>query len=101
MVLCLQTSVSSVYQNGMMRYSSSVPSDSDTHDDFKPTQKVPPGGSTDSLKDLVENVTLELLLFYILSSASGWSCLMMMMFCFGLLIGCEGESCNALHERSP
>ncbi|CAG7890144.1 unnamed protein product [Brassica rapa] len=48
-------SVSSVYQNGMMRYSSSVPSDSDTHDDFKPTQKVPPGGSTDSLKDLVEN----------------------------------------------
>ena len=64
MVLCLQASVSSVYQNGMMRYSSSVPSDSDTHDDFKPTQKVPPGGSTDSLKELVENVTLEFILFY-------------------------------------
>lgn len=38
-----------------MRYSSTVPSDSDTHDDFKPTQKVP-SGSTDSLKDIVENV---------------------------------------------
>ncbi|CAF2101210.1 monothiol glutaredoxin-S15, mitochondrial [Brassica rapa] len=44
----------SVYQHGMMRYSSTVPSDSDTHDDFKPTQKVP-SGSTDSLKDIVEN----------------------------------------------
>ncbi|CAL9220985.1 Glutaredoxin [Arabidopsis thaliana x Arabidopsis arenosa] len=44
----------SVYQNGMMRFSSTVPSDSDTHDDFKPTQKVS-SGSTDSLKDIVEN----------------------------------------------
>ncbi|CAN7001176.1 unnamed protein product [Brassica rapa subsp. trilocularis] len=44
-----------VYQHGMMmRYSTTVPSDSDTHDDFKPTQKVP-SGSTDSLKDIVEN----------------------------------------------
>lgn len=65
MVLCLQASVSSVYQNGMMRYSSSVPSDSDTHDDFKPTQKVPPGGSTDSLKELVENVTLRVFFYFI------------------------------------
>ncbi|KAG2317786.1 hypothetical protein Bca4012_068732 [Brassica carinata] len=47
-------SASSIFQNGMMRYSTTVPSDSDTHDDFKPTQKVP-SGSTDSLKDLVEN----------------------------------------------
>jgi len=38
-----------------MRFSSTVPSDSDTHDDFKPTQKVSPD-STDSLKDIVENV---------------------------------------------
>ncbi|XP_018432976.2 monothiol glutaredoxin-S15, mitochondrial isoform X2 [Raphanus sativus] len=47
-------SASYVNQNGMMRYSTTVPSDSDTHDDFKPTQKVP-SGSTDSLKDIVEN----------------------------------------------
>ncbi|CAH8327420.1 unnamed protein product [Eruca vesicaria subsp. sativa] len=50
------TRLASVYQNGMMRsYSTTVPSDSDTHDDFKPTQKVPSGSSTDSLKDIVEN----------------------------------------------
>ncbi|KAL0743251.1 hypothetical protein Bca4012_084764 [Brassica carinata] len=48
-------SASSVYQHGMMRYSTTVPSDSDTHDDFKPTQKVPSGSPTDSLKDIVES----------------------------------------------
>ncbi|CAN6886519.1 unnamed protein product, partial [Brassica oleracea] len=52
--LCLQASASG-YQHGMMRsYSTTVPSESDTHDDFKPTQKVP-SGSTASLMDIVEN----------------------------------------------
>ncbi|PQP95747.1 monothiol glutaredoxin-S15 mitochondrial [Prunus yedoensis var. nudiflora] len=41
----------SFYQNGM-RYSTSVPNDSDTHDDFKPANKF--DGSGLSLKELVE-----------------------------------------------
>ncbi|KAF2557303.1 hypothetical protein F2Q68_00017632 [Brassica cretica] len=57
---CTRLASASGYQHGMMRsYSTTVPSESDTHDDFKPTQKVP-SGSTASLKDIVENVNLEL-----------------------------------------
>ncbi|OMP00147.1 Glutaredoxin [Corchorus olitorius] len=41
----------SVYQNGL-KYSTTVPSDPDTHEDFKPTNKVQ--GSAASLKDVVE-----------------------------------------------
>ncbi|CAN8259207.1 unnamed protein product [Cochlearia groenlandica] len=44
----------SIYHNVSMRHLSTVPGDSDTHDDFKPTTKSP-SGSTDSLKDIVEN----------------------------------------------
>ncbi|XP_010545782.1 PREDICTED: monothiol glutaredoxin-S15, mitochondrial [Tarenaya hassleriana] len=39
------------YENGMRCFSSS-PNDPDTHDDFKPTNKVT--GSAESLKDIVE-----------------------------------------------
>ncbi|KAL5730322.1 Monothiol glutaredoxin-S15 [Ranunculus cassubicifolius] len=45
---CLRTTVL-LYYHGM-RYSTTVTGDSDTHDDFKPTDKL----STSSLKDLVE-----------------------------------------------
>lgn len=77
---CLQASASYVNQNGMMRYSTTVPSDSDTHDDFKPTQKVP-SGSTDSLKDIVENVSCVLFCSWLELFADGvlafWVCIRM------------------------
>lgn len=76
----------------MMRYSSTVPSDSDTHDDFKPTQKVP-SGSTDSLKDIVENVSLKLFLDLL-------HLVRVVLLMVWVVIGCEGESCYDLHERS-
>ncbi|XVE89139.1 hypothetical protein DITRI_Ditri19aG0126300 [Diplodiscus trichospermus] len=41
----------SFYENGL-KYSTTVPSDPDTHEDFRPTNKVQ--GSTVSLKDFVE-----------------------------------------------
>lgn len=41
------------YQHGM-RYSTTVPNEPDTHDDFKPTNKLESSGL--SLKDVVEQV---------------------------------------------
>ncbi|XP_057785636.1 monothiol glutaredoxin-S15, mitochondrial-like [Salvia miltiorrhiza] len=44
--------IGSFYQ-GIHRFSTSVPSDPDTHEDFRPTTKV--GSSDKSLKDIVEH----------------------------------------------
>lgn len=47
-----RSNASGSFYQGIHRFSTSVPNDSDTHEDFRPTTKV--GSSATSLKDVVE-----------------------------------------------